>query len=60
MDKVIRETQYIYPKALTIKIWSENKKKIEVNTICKSLLVFGQYQGISIGLRLSQPSLNSI
>ena len=62
MDKSVREKQYIYPKSLTLKIGLFRKKlnKIEVNTICKAITVHGQFQGSSIGLRLSQTALNSI
>ena len=65
MDKSVREKQYIYPKSLTYplqrkKIGLKKLNKIEVNTICKAITVHGQFQGSSIGLRLSQTALNSI
>ena len=60
MDKSVREKQYIYPKSLTIQIVNKKLSTIEINTICKAIIVHGQLQGSSIGLRLSQTALNSI
>ena len=53
-------TQYIYSKSLTIQIVNKKLSIIEINTICKAIIVHGQLQGSSIGLRLSQFALNSI
>ena len=44
----------------TFKIGNKNLSKIEANTIIKAITIYGQFQGSSIGLRLSQIALNSI
>lgn len=63
MKKSVRESQYVYPKSMTIKTVSKILSKIEKNTrfsACKEITVYGLNQGSSIGLRLSQTALNSI
>ena len=54
MKKSVRESQYVYPKSMTIKTVSKILSKIEKNTFCKEITVYGLNQGSSIGLRLSQ------
>lgn len=59
-QNTLEKSKYIYPKALCIKIGSNKLAKIEANTVCKAIVVHGQYQGSSLGFRLSQTALNSI
>jgi NADH-ubiquinone oxidoreductase chain 4L len=42
MDKSVREKQYIYTKSLTIQIVNKKLSIIEINTICKAIIVHGQ------------------
>jgi len=53
MSKKERESKYIYPKSRVIKLGSNTLQKIDLNPICKSIVIHGQCQGSTLGFRLS-------